>query len=135
MNGRKEGIEKQGMEGKGTTPSASDGDSPPMTTEVELIQLWGTTEGVRNIRTDQLSDGRRRTLVTRLKSKTWWNDAKESLGHFPLKCFQGDENWRPTIDWFLKPDTVAHILEGKYDWQKGTSDGKPKQPSQLGGRI
>lgn len=118
--------EKKTEEKKKTTPSASDGDSPLMATEAELVQLWGTTEGVRDIRTDELSDARRRQLVTRLKSKTWWDDAKEALGHFPLKCFEGEDNWRPTLDWFLKPDNVAKILEGKYDWQKGSSDDRGK---------
>lgn len=102
--------------------------------EAELIQLWANTEGVRPIRGVQLTDARRRQLVTRLKVKAWWKEVKEALQHFPLKCFEGDDNWRPTLDWFLKPDTVAKIVEGKYDWKKGSSDDRGKSKTGPGQR-
>lgn len=126
--------DSKGGKGKKSTSSASDDASPLMATEAELVRLWGKTEGVRDIRTDQLSDARHRQLVTRLKSKTWWNDARYSLDHFPLKCFQGDGGWRPTLDWFLKPETVANILEGKYDWEKGSSADRGKSKTGPGQR-
>ena len=36
-----------------------------------------------------------------------------------------DDAWRPDVDWFLRPNTVTAILEGKYDWTK--NNGQPKE--------
>jgi hypothetical protein len=37
---------------------------------------------------------------------------------------QNERGWKADIDWFLKPDTLTKILEGKYDDQ-GNRLGKP----------
>jgi hypothetical protein len=31
---------------------------------------------------------------------------------------KGHENWKFTVDFFLRPDTVIKIMEGKYDNKK-----------------
>lgn len=44
------------------------------------------------------------------------------MDKFPLRCFNGTgTGWVPHFDWFLRPDTVNGILEGKYDWNPNDS--------------
>jgi len=83
-----------------------------------LIQTWKETTGVKPIR--KLSLPRKRLLVTRLKDPDW--DWEQALHKFPLQCFQGNGNWQPNIDWFLRPGTVDGILEGKYDFTPGKTE-------------
>jgi hypothetical protein len=57
---------------------------------------------------------------------------KDALAKFPLRCFQDQADpWRPDVDWFLKPDSVAHILEGKYDWSRSHETTTQDQPGRV----
>jgi hypothetical protein len=81
----------------------------------DFVSAWNGTTGV--IRCRDVSPSRRKAIKTRLRFPAW--DWKAALGKFPLKVTTGDPNaWKPDIDWFLKPDSVTKILEGKYDWEK-----------------
>ncbi len=52
----------------------------------------------------------------RLKSSGWtWQEALQRLAESEFCQGGGKDGWRADIDWFLRPDTVARILEGKYD--------------------
>lgn len=85
-----------------------------------VVRKWNKTEGVIPIR--KVEDKRLRTLKTRLKQKDWpW---EEALNKFPLECFKGGNGWQPNFDWFIRPDTVNNILEGKYDWSKDSKHTK-----------
>lgn len=92
--------------------------------ELEFLKDWNSTDGIRkNIKAGALSEKRRKAFRVRIRDPAW--DWKAALAKFPLMCFQdNDDQWRPTIDWFLKPDSVQKILEGNYDWTK-TGDRKP----------
>lgn len=86
-------------------------------------QAWNSTPGVVQIRS--ITKSREQHLAARLKEPAWpW---EEALAKFPLKCFASDPGgWQPTFDWFIRPDTVTAILEGKYDWtKKENQNGKP----------
>lgn len=96
--------------------------------EREFIELWNRTSGIVKNRGEMFTDSRRRKFKTRLATKGWFEDVKPALAKFPLKCFQNDSDpWRPDVDWILKPDSVSHILEGKYDWSKGGNGEAKKQ--------
>ena len=45
---------------------------------------------------------------------------------------QNDRGWRADLDWFLRPDTVTKLLEGKYEDRNGngkpSSNGHRKKP-------
>ncbi|MBN2292342.1 MAG: helix-turn-helix transcriptional regulator [Pirellulales bacterium] len=95
--------------------------------EVEFIDTWNKTEGVKRCRGKKLTDTRRRVFRTRLKKKEWFANYQLALKKFPLKCTTADPNgWRPDMDWILKPDSVTKILEGKYDWTPSSGNGKQK---------
>lgn len=51
--------------------------------------------------------------------------AIKKLTESPFCMGENSRNWRANIDWFLRPDTVTSIIEGKYD-------GKTKRNSATG---
>lgn len=78
---------------------------------VEFISVWNSTQGSRAIR--KLTDARTASLRRRLKERDW--DWRAALAKFPLEVTKSG-TWRPDLDWFLRPDSVTKILEGKYDF-------------------
>ncbi len=83
----------------------------------EIVIAWNSTTGVVPVR--KVTGQRKLHLKTRLSESDWpW---KEALAKFPLPCFANDGGWKPTLDWFVRPDTADSILEGKYDWRKDHS--------------
>ncbi len=104
-------------------------DTPDlMDLERRFVSVWNSAEGVIANRGQTLNDKRRRSFRARIRGPDW--DWEAAIAKFPLKCFANDPDpWRPDVDWFLKPDSVQKILEGKYDWSKG--DRKPGKDSAL----
>jgi hypothetical protein len=90
----------------------------------DLIATWNGLEGV-NAFTREAAD---LTYLQRSKVRLWVTGRKKfdwqaALRKFPLRCFSGAGEFRPTLGWFLKDDNAAEVLEGKFDWKKGS---KPK---------
>ncbi|MBN2024969.1 MAG: hypothetical protein JW809_19485 [Pirellulales bacterium] len=80
---------------------------------------------MRKSQGDRLTEARRRAFRARLKSRQWREDYPKALAKFPLPCTVGDDSWKPDLDWFLRPDSVTRILEGKYDFTKAASRSPP----------
>ena len=51
-----------------------------------------------------------------------WAEAMAKIPGCPFLIGQSERGWRADFDWFLKPDSVARILEGKYDGGTGGKD-------------
>lgn len=75
---------------------------------------WGWVCCVR------LTSKRRTAIAARLREPFFrdsWRDALIRAG--PSRFLRGDtdddRNWRADLEWFLRPDTVVRVLEGKYD--------------------
>ena len=67
---------------------------------------------------------RKAAIRTRWTDKTWRDSWKAAIALIPSRPFlYGDSasGWQVDIDFFLKPDTVVKIMEGKYA-------GKPRAP-------
>ncbi len=80
-----------------------------------VVVAWNSAVGVVMVR--KITPSRLHKLNIRLKDPSW--DWQAAIAKFPLKLFASQpDGWRPTFDWFLRPDTVTSILEGKYDWEK-----------------
>lgn len=80
----------------------------------EFVAAWNATQGVRQV---QRIGKRAVSLKARLADQNW--DWKAALAKFPLKCFASEpDGWVPDLEFFLRPDSVTKILEGKYDWTK-----------------
>ena len=81
----------------------------------KITQAWNSTPGVTPIR--KWSDSRKKHLRARLADPTWLDDALKAIATIPKCPFllgDNDRGWRADIEWFLRPDSVAKVLEGKY---------------------
>lgn len=109
--------------------AASDGQRQPVAdskvgeTEVSslktLMTLWNQIPGVAHCR--EATEKRSIAFAARRKTFGWVPGLPEALGKVAASSFcQGgsESNWVADIDWFLRPDTVTRILEGKYDDRK-----------------
>lgn len=55
--------------------------------------------------------------------------AIDRIGEIPgLQGKDGKSTWKANVEWFLRPDTVIEIMEGKYD---GWAKGKPSEREQF----
>jgi hypothetical protein len=67
-------------------------------------------------------------LAARCRDPIWRQLWRQALCKLPQSSFLRGErprdgrDWRADIDWFLKPDSVSKILEGKYDDRAPTVD-------------
>jgi hypothetical protein len=98
-------------------------DTPkPPDQALEFMATWNATKGVRPIRK---LGSRATALKARLRDPDW--DWRAALAKFPLRCFAADPTgFVPDLEFFIRPDTVNKILEGKYDWEKaGTAKALP----------
>jgi len=86
---------------------------------VEIISKWNAIDG-QYVHTSRKPTKKRLTAFrNRMKETGWYADAVDAIQKIKRgECgFFGhnDRNWKADIDWFLKPDSVTRILEGKYD--------------------
>lgn len=105
-------------------PSTCSGPAPLQPEQersiAEIWRAWNQAKGVTTF------------LALTLKRRTWfkqrlsepffrqnWKLAIDRIqkSHFCLG--QNDRNWVANIDWFLRPNTCARIMEGLYDNRGG----------------
>jgi len=88
---------------------------PASSVAIRLRDAWNAVRGVVPIR--EWSERRKRQLRARLRDPTWLENAIRAIAMIPDSPFllgENDRGWRADIDWFLRPDSVTRILEGKY---------------------
>jgi len=91
----------------------------------QIVRAWNDS-GQPKCR--QVTVPRRRALLARLKEPEWvdeWNEALERLKASSFCRGENDRRWKADFDWFIKPDTVTKLLEGKYDDAKSRSSEAP----------
>jgi hypothetical protein len=72
-----------------------------------------------------LSKGRRSHLTARLKEPNWVANWRAALDKVRTSAFcqgKNDRGWVADFDFFIRPDSVAKCLEGKYDKRKTALD-------------
>lgn len=92
---------------------------PPLA--LELFDLWNSTNPLP--RCLVISDKRRIVLKARFDDpffKEHWKIALSKLPKTPFCIGQNPRGWKASFDWFISPDVVTKIMEGKYE-----SDSKP----------
>jgi hypothetical protein len=65
-----------------------------------------------------MTEKRKASIKTRLRCKQWVSSWQEAIDRCNASGFcngDNDRGWVADIDWFLKPDSVTRLLEGKYD--------------------
>jgi hypothetical protein len=95
-------------------PAASAADVPKGL--ARLIQLWNEIDGVQRCRA--ATPKRIASFRQRATRADWMESVKDALDQVAKSDFcrgHNDRVWLADIDWFLKPDTVTKIREGKYD--------------------
>jgi hypothetical protein len=88
-----------------------------------LIRRWNALKGVASCRA--ATPRRRQLMSARMRDKWWrenWEEALERVAASRFCTGGGRNGWRADIDWFLRPNTVAQLLEGKYDDRPTESD-------------
>ena len=76
----------------------------------------------------RMTKKRQAQLTARLRDEHWrgnWETALEQAGRSAFLKGTNDRGWTMNLEFFLKPDTVTNIIEGKYS--NGNGNGKPKQ--------
>ena len=108
------GREGKGKKGKDTTLSPG-GDSPPP--QNEFIEAWNALgKPFAALRT--WSDKRQRMLKVRMVDAFFaanWKPALEAMAFAPFCRGENNRGWIADVDFFLRPDSAAKILEGKYN--------------------
>lgn len=113
-------IKEDPLTPTGGIPSSSAAPVGP----AEFLAAWNAVKAFVGCR--GLAGKRLRALQARARSKDWaesWREALARAAKSPFCTGANDRGWRATIDWFLRPDTLAKILEGHYD------DRKPAGPA------
>lgn len=94
--------------------------------ERSFVEHWNAScKGTKINQILRFTSARQRKLKNRLDDRFFvdnWRSAIQRLASVPE--FSKDQpSWTPSIDWFLKPNSVISIVEGKYDnWGRGRSD-------------
>lgn len=100
-----------------TPPTPPEGEHAA---ESEVVEAWNAS-GFPTCR--KLTKSRKSALRQRLRDPDWrenWRAALARARESPFCNGGGAQGWRADLDWFLRPDSVTKLLEGRYDDGKRT---------------
>lgn len=85
----------------------------------KLILIWNETLGELCPKIQRLTEQRKRLLANRLRDSfggddEQWRSYCLAIRGSPFCTGQNDRGWRANIDWALRPQAVAKVLEGFY---------------------
>lgn len=103
-----------------TTETTTEKDASLRMKREEVKEQWNLLPDLPHIR--HISEGRTRTLNSRLKDRWWEENWREAIRLIPSSSFlmgrvpgrNGGKPFKADFDFFIQPDTVAKILERKY---------------------
>jgi hypothetical protein len=105
---------------KEASPNGEESATPtpkPSLAAKDLMEAWNASPHFPACK--KMTDARKKHLRARLADPSWASSWREALTRAAASPFLRGESdsgdWRMNIDWFLKPDSVTKILEGKYD--------------------
>lgn len=84
--------------------------------EDEVMAAWNDCAMLPAIRT--ISGKRKKTLSARFKDSMFYQNWRQAIKKVAASDFlmgKNDRGWVADFDWFLRPDSVLKIMEGKYD--------------------
>ena len=119
--------EKEEKEGKKTYMSA---DADRAALESSFLRAWNEL-GHPFSKIAEWSKKRKAAFKTRASEKYFSDNWKAALTRMQASSFcrgGGSTGWVANVEFFLKPDSVAKILEGKYDGN-GKRHAPPPKPS------
>ena len=122
------GIEGKGREQKGSKQRVGETASaaiaaPPSSAVQEFTLAWNAV-GAPFKPLAQWTASRQKWLGARMKDSWWKEHWREGLERMRKSAFCRGETdhgtWMADVEFFLKPNSVAKLLEGKYDDRNGT---------------
>ncbi len=113
--------------GTGTGSGTGEEEKPPHLPVQEVMDAWNRTAKEHGLHVaNKLTATRRKAIRARLKDADWLAEYETALNRWTPSLFcrgQTDRgDWVADLDWFLRPDTVTKILEGKYDDKQDAGD-------------
>ena len=97
----------------------------------DIRTQWNAMAEMKGLPTCRdITENRRKAIRARAKDRVWLHNWKDAISAIPSSDFLVGYNprkWKAGIDWFLKPDSVTKILEGRYandKIAKGRGDSK-----------
>lgn len=105
-------------------PGQSGNDAP---CQQEFLDAWNALASAKGLaKANAMTSARTKALRVRCKDGRWlegWREALARVASTPFLCGANERGWKADIDWFLKPDSVTKILEGKYATSRPIRDG------------
>lgn len=105
--------------GGGDPPEVDESPKPDPTddkTVQAIVEAWNATPDVPKV--SKLTDKRLRAIKARLKDSGFrenWPAGLQAISRSDFcRGMKPGASWRADFDWFLKPDTLVVLLEGKY---------------------
>lgn len=93
---------------------------------LEVVEAWNKSGLTKCM---ALNDTRKRHLNARLGDSFFVSSWREAIAKVSISEFckgKNDRGWRADFDWFLQPNAIAKIMEGKYD--NRTIPSQPSKP-------
>lgn len=101
----------------------------------EVVALWNSLEGFPKVQS--MPKGRTAHLKARLDDPFFAQNYAEAIKRIASSRFlsgDNDRRWRADFDWLIKPDSVARIMEGKYDGRRAQEELPIGDGDAVGGR-
>jgi len=92
------------------------GKPPPGPVTSDFMAVWNGTPGLRKVR--DMTKGRTTALRARMAESFFvdnWRAAIAGISKSKFCTGENDRGWVATVDWFLRPDVAAKIIEGSYE--------------------
>lgn len=88
----------------------------------EVLEAWNSKEKLGQCLL--ISPKRKISLEARFRESFFlenWKSALEKVSTSEFCLGSNDRGWKASFDWFISPDAVVKIMEGKYDHRKSNS--------------
>jgi len=121
-------------------------ESTTATPAAVVAAEWNMIANVPRCKT--VTKNRQKAVRTRMKDRFFrdnWRDAMQRVANSSFCTGGGDTGWRADLDWFLKPDSVVKLMEGKFDdtsgekskdvWRVPPSEHVPEVEDRTGGNY
>lgn len=123
-NGREK--EEEGSGEGGISPSAQESasDSPPDAVVQEILDSWNRIPGV--LKAERVTAKRKASVNARMREayfRSNWTQGMQRVASSEFCQGVNDRGWKADLEWFLRPDTLLKILEGKYDRANKSREG------------
>jgi hypothetical protein len=86
-----------------------------------VVEAWNAEGSLPKIQS--MTDKRRSALKTRMSEPFFRENYAEGIRRAAKSAFctgTNERGWKATFDWFLQPDSLTRIMEGKYEGKKGS---------------